>query len=273
MKRRNSFVLLAVIVIAALTTVIGGCGVGGADGGSNPPVLDNPPPGNGREQPRDVPEAEFYSLAKDGRLGKIFRNTVNTVDEAIYELNNVKTILGLSDPVAELSGDVAMRDSLGRVYRLKQYYKGIPVDGKEIRVFVNHEGRVTDLVSNYKRIWDNFNVTPSITSGDAEGIARRAAESEITSAGLDPGEFDIITASQLVVYAIGERELDPVLAWRVKTRVQYGTVLNTDYYIDQRGQIIDEITNIRTVAVGAQGGRRAGRQSKFYSRQDCRGQI
>ena len=251
MKRRNSFVLLAVIVIAALTTVIGGCGVGGADGGSNPPVLDNPPPGNGREQPRDVPEAEFYSLAKDGRLGKIFRNTVNTVDEAIYELNNVKTILGLSDPVAELSGDVAMRDSLGRVYRLKQYYKGIPVDGKEIRVFVNHEGRVTDLVSNYKRIWDNFNVTPSITSGDAEGIARNAGEAEIARTGRDPGEFEIITASQLVVYARGER--DPVLAWRVKTYVRYGLVLDTDYYIDQRGQIIIGITNIYTVAVGAQG--------------------
>lgn len=37
-------------------------------------------------------------------VGEIFRNTVSTVDEAIYELNNVKTILGLSDPAAELSG-------------------------------------------------------------------------------------------------------------------------------------------------------------------------
>ena len=53
------------------------------------------------------------------------------------------------------------------------------------------------------------------------------------------------------MYVRGER--DPVLAWRVKTYVRYGLVLNTDYYIDQRGQIIIGITNIYTVAVGAQG--------------------
>jgi hypothetical protein len=84
-------------------------------------------------------------------------------------------------------------------------------------------------------------------------IARRAGEAEIARKGLDPGEFEIITASQLVVYAIGERELDPVLAWRVKTYLQYGTLLDTDYFIDQGGRIITEISNIYTEAVDAQG--------------------
>ena len=262
MRRKNSCVLLAFIIIVALAAIMNG-GTGDRD---NPPVSDNPPPNDGgREQPRDIPEDEFYKLIGEGKLDayihlygavkyiyngdngdgldEIFRNTVNSVDEAIYELNNVKTILGLSDPEAELSGE-DRSDSFERVYRLDQSYKGIPVYGGGINVLVSHEGKITDLVSSYVKIRGDFNVTPSITSGDAEEIARRAAEAELAREGRNPGEFGIITTSRLVVYTSDEHELNPLLTWRVSAYVTDGVILDTDFFVDQGGQIIQEITNI-----------------------------
>ena len=93
--------------------------------------------------------------------GKYTEFKVNSGNEAIRALEEVKDVIGIQNPKEEykISNEIEILNS--NVYRMQQYYKGIQVIGRQMVMATDKEGNIKTLSGNYVKI-ENLDITPSI---------------------------------------------------------------------------------------------------------------
>jgi Zn-dependent metalloprotease len=209
----------------------GGCGGGGGSDLSQAKLEELV---KGSDLQVHLGENQDVRLLYGDKIGDVFPEKVESVEDAISALNNVKTVLGIGDPYDEFDGDSVTLEE-DTVYRLARSHRGVPVYAREVKVITGGNGAVSAISSNYcKDIGASFNTTPSLSQADAESAAREAVKREAADFGSSLDDADIAAASELVIYTL--YDTPPVLTWRVSA---CGGPVNHDYFIDQQGKVID----------------------------------
>ena len=101
--------------------------------------------------------------------GKYTEFKVNSGNEAIRALEEVKDVIGIQNPKEEykVSNEIEILNS--NVYRMQQYYKGIQVLGRQMVMATDKEGNIKTLSGDYVKI-ENLDVTPSINQNGAISV-------------------------------------------------------------------------------------------------------
>ena len=134
----------------------------------------------------DPDDLEIY-LNDDGYIddlnGRFSEIVVESPDEAILSLYEVKSLLGLDDPKTQLVWEKTSYDSYGYSYKFRQVAEGIPVYGKTIVVSTDTEGNTTSLHNGLipQLSVDTDNI---ITEADAQSYAENAGYCYVSLEGL-----------------------------------------------------------------------------------------
>lgn len=101
----------------------------------------------------DDPDALEIYLTDDGYIkdlnGKFSEIIVESPDEAILSLYEVKSLMGCDDPKTQLAWDKTSQNNYGYSYKFRQVVDGIPVYGRSIVVSTDLEGNTTSLHSPF----------------------------------------------------------------------------------------------------------------------------
>lgn len=143
--------------------------------------------------------------------------------------------------VREDLGVVSERtDRLGLGYVvLRQFHRGIPVFGAEMRAQTDLAGRLTGVGGVFVPGIE-VEVRPRRSPGEAAGIARRFAAGALAR----PGQIIFSGSPELVVYVPGlerGRAGEPWLAWKVEVG-DGGSVHALVFVDDRRGKVGDHLT-------------------------------
>ncbi len=111
--------------------------------------------------------------------GNFLKNKVNSIDEAISELNNLKSLYGISDPKKEFKVVNTVKIDNQKYYRLQQYYKDVLVEGCQIIFDVSSNGDVNRIVSTYNKNISNINIVPKIEKEELENIIEEELADDI----------------------------------------------------------------------------------------------
>ncbi len=118
--------------------------------------------------------------------GQFSEFVVESPEEAILALYEVKSLMGCESPKDELSWVSTNRDKYGYAYRFRQTYKGIPIYGRNVVVATNVNGITSFLHSSYVNDIDT-DVTPALSEDAIFGILR-------------DGDYEIIGNDGLYIY-------------------------------------------------------------------------
>lgn len=135
-------------------------------------------------------------------LGEGFTTrSVTSEDEARAAIEDVAEPLGITD-VDEDLGAAVTGTALGTsYYRFTEQYEGLSVYGRSVVVSADEAGASLGLTSNFRAV-DGVDVTPTITSKQAQDVAANAAD-----------EAELAICQDLVVYSL--YDVEPVAAWQV----------------------------------------------------------
>lgn len=128
--------------------------------------------------------------------------SVKSVDAALYSLYSVRSLIGIENPKEELSWIATNHDGVSRSYTFAQLYDGIPVYGTTVTVVADMSGKTQALRSslvarsNMSGIYDTGNLSEDAVSGD----------------------YNNVISCQKTLYAIGDYEKKPVLAYKITTK-------------------------------------------------------
>jgi len=115
-------------------------------------------------------------------------------------------LLRLDDPNAELVLVRRHTDELDRTHlRFRQQYQGVPVWPADIIVHLNPAGQVDLMNGAFVPTPKNLSMTPTLDEATAVEYART---------GLTDGDEAEVTASELIIYALGDTP--PRLAWKLE---------------------------------------------------------
>ena len=116
-------------------------------------------------------DSETQVLAIEGKFSDI---EINSSDDALDAIYDIRTILGLENPYDELENARINRSEYGNKYVFDQYYNGLKVYGRTIMLSADSE-KETDLLysSAYpSNELNSLNWTVDITEQEAKEIAR-----------------------------------------------------------------------------------------------------
>lgn len=127
--------------------------------------------------------------------GKFSEVTVVDGDSALESLIDVKYLLGLKDPHAQLVLESVFCSELAdyNTFYFNELYNGVRVYGRTVTVVARKDGTVLSLASSFLDV-PEMNTTPAVSAASA-AAANGAADAE------------------LVIYTYGDYEEEPVLAY------------------------------------------------------------
>ena len=148
--------------------------------------------------------------------GKYSDIKVDSWEEALASLYNIKSLLGIGDIAGELqpeSGGIFAGDSILIDYDFKQVYKGVEVWGCGITVsrYTDEDGRAHIVDSSYLPIPKDMDITPGITIEEAGKKAEQAGYGKFIPGGeeSEDGKLYIINdhgTGRLVWYLLCEKD-------------------------------------------------------------------
>ncbi len=137
----------------------------------------------------DPDDLEIY-LSDDGYIadlnGRFSQIVVESPDEALLSLYEVKSLMGCDDPKTQLEWEKTSFDSCGYSYKFHQVIDGIPVYGQNIVVSTDTEGNTTALHSKF---------IPQLSVDTADIISEADAQTVIEDAG-----YSFVSSDGLVIY-------------------------------------------------------------------------
>lgn len=136
-----------------------------------------------------------YSI--DGKFSNV---AVVDAESALLALNDVKNLLGMSDPASQLVFETAYSNETTdfTVFYFYEVYKDVKVFDRNVTVVARNNGETMSLSSNFLALPDNFNITPLISED--------AVESEYQTDKVD-----------LSIYSFEEYENIPLLIYICET--------------------------------------------------------
>ena len=105
-----------------------------------------------------------------------------TAEQAVTELQEQSVALGFNNALDELVEKNTASIGGDTYIRLQQNYEGIPVYGKTIVYAANEQGELASVTGNVQDIDPNINLTPSITSEQAQESIRKYASEVLEQA-------------------------------------------------------------------------------------------
>lgn len=107
------------------------------------------------------------------------------VDNAIQQVAKLGEDYGYENALSELTEKNTTTVDGDTYYRLQQNYQGIPVYGRTVVCAIDRDGNVTSITGNVQDIDQNINLTPSITSEQAQESIRAYVTEELEQADTD----------------------------------------------------------------------------------------
>lgn len=123
---------------------------------------------------------EGYIDELNGRFSKII---VESPQEAILALYEIKSFMGCENPREQLVWKKTSADNYGYYYRFYQVVDGVPVYGKNIVISTDLAGNTTTLHSSFIANLD-IDTNPTLTESDAKAIIEANGYSFLSSKGL-----------------------------------------------------------------------------------------
>ncbi len=136
--------------------------------------------------------------------GVYSENSIYSVQDALYSLYNIKTLLGIEDPESELKFNKAVFTSASTSYSFIQTYNGVEVSGRNIIITCRKDGSIVSVYSSYinRDKFEGIDTVPAVTEDQLKSIAEKEAGKEVK-----------VISSKLVI----EDDEEPVLVYGVLT--------------------------------------------------------
>lgn len=141
-------------------------------------------------------------------LGNFSNYKIESKEDALWAIGNVRTIIGINDPSKELKASSNNSDKFGSTYIFHQMIDGMEVYGRTVSVTANGEGNSVSLNSS---IINNNTLKKDISINQDE--VREKVKKD-----LEDGAT--ITDISIVVYSLYEYENSPVVAYKVTTNTE-----------------------------------------------------
>lgn len=146
-------------------------------------------------------------------IGSFSDIIVESPEEAILSLYNIKSLMGCKSPEEELRWVSTNKDNYGKAFRFEQVYKGIPVYGMSIVVSTDQSGYISSLQSSFVKDI-NIITTPELSESETK--------QKVTEYGYKDAEVE-----KLYIYMDNSV---PKLAWNVYAKdsdgVQYNILID-----------------------------------------------
>lgn len=185
--------------------------------------------------------------------GKYTEFKVNSGNEAIRALEEVKDVIGIQNPKEEykVSNEIEILNS--NVYRMQQYYKGIQVLGRQMVMATDKEGNIKTLSGDYVKI-ENLDVTPSINQNGAISVITGKYGTNIK-----------VEQIQLVIKYINDV---PTLCWGISAYGEFNGLTGISYYFyvnAKTGEIADTVEGQKNSIALSSGTGISGETLNFYT--------
>ena len=150
---------------------------------------------------------EIYNK-EDGKVERIngvySEKSIYSVQDALYSLYNIKTLIGIEDPSSELKFNKAVFTSASTSYSFIQIYNGVEVSGRTVTVAVRKDGSIVSVYSSYinRDKLEGIDTVPAVTEDQLKSIVEKEAGKEVK-----------VISSKLVI----EDDEEPVLVYGVQT--------------------------------------------------------
>lgn len=155
---------------------------------------------------------------------------VDSSNDAIKALEEVKDIMGINNPKEEyeVSNEIDFLEN--NIYRMQQYYKGIEVINRQMIIAADKEGNIKTLSGDYEKITD-LDVNPNIDQNSAINTVTEQYGNNIQ-----------VDKTQLIIDIINDV---PTLCWGVKAYGEFNELEGNSYniYIDAKTGEIVKTTN------------------------------
>ena len=188
--------------------------------------------------------------------GNYSNDSIDSFDDAINSLNDIKHTLGIDNPRNEYEPSIHNSTDVSETYVLQQIYKDIPVYARTISISVNKQGEPYLLNSSYK---PNINVstTPRKTESQILELLNANNNSDYS-----------YTVDGLTIFSLYDYEDSPVLAYAVNAKqndicvekifvdADNGSVVYADSSLKTlTADAKDELGKTRTIPVQLSGGK------------------
>lgn len=141
-------------------------------------------------------------------LGNFSEYKIESKEDALWAIGNVRTIIGIDDPKKELKVASNNSDKFGTTYIFNQMVDGIEVYGRTVSITADDEGSSVSLNSS---ILDNNKLNKKISVSEDE-IRNKLAK--------DLEKGTTISEINTVIYSLYEYENNPVVAYQVITNTE-----------------------------------------------------
>ena len=162
--------------------------------------------------------------------GKYSDISVNNSEDALNAVQDIHTIVGLSNPHEELELFYNNSDKYGSVYKFNQVFKGYEVYDHRL-VVVTNEDNITDYFESDivpTSLLNEMNLEVMLSQKDAENKVQNFFQDS----------YDIKSGkTELIIYTFDDYEKKPILAYKMEED-------ESTFFIDAyNGEIIDIISN------------------------------
>ncbi len=114
---------------------------------------------------------------------------VDSYESALLSLNNIKSALGIKQPMEELKIDDVKCDDTGYIFKFVQVYEGIEVLDNKVVISSDENGKVDYMKSDYFPINSKINMVPRISQNEAVYQLEKQGYSDVN---LENGKLSII---------------------------------------------------------------------------------
>lgn len=201
-------------------------------------------------------EDKSHVISIDGKYTDII---VNNADDALDAIQSVHTIIGIDHPHDELNTLVINNDEYGTDYTFEQHYNGHLVIGRRATVSVDANG-ITDSLSSGLCPTARLAAAasePQITAEEAKSVVSASYGSN----------FTVDASTELVYYALDDRENNPVLAYELKVSGSddNGEIIEDNVWVSAvDGTILAANTNIITESAKTGSGKNERNQKMSF---------